>query len=192
MITTIEKYLLNNLTMKYTISLSGRGGDIAIFPITEEQFNYLQENDVESDNMSYDEICEYLEFEDLFSSSEHMVTGAYLSECFISVMSEETGEEVWNSENDGGFTDTEWKDGGIEGSDYLAVEDYVKGEFFTFYLETEEEFNPDKLIPIITEVAEVRDIITSFIYDGNDLSDTKEYSDYWSKGFNYILYKNNW
>jgi hypothetical protein len=191
MITTTEKYLLNNLDMKYTISLSGRGGDIAIFPITEEQFNYLQENDVESDNMSYDEICEYLEFEDLFSSSEHMVTGAYLSECFISVMNEETGEEVWNSENDSGFVDTEWKDGGIEGSDYLAVEDYVKGEFFTFYLETEEEFNPDKLIPIITEVAEVRDIITSFIYDGDDLSDTKEYSDYWSKGFNYILYKNN-
>ena len=191
MITTTEKYLLNNLDMKYTISLSGRGGDIAIFPITEEQFNYLQKNDVESDNMSYDEICEYLEFEDLFSSSEHMVTGAYLSECFISVMNEETGEEVWNSENDSGFVDTEWKDGGIEGSDYLAVEDYVKGEFFTFYLETEEEFNPDKLIPIITEVAEVRDIITSFIYDGDDLSDTKEYSDYWSKGFNYILYKNN-
>jgi len=191
MITTTEKYLLNNLDMKYTISLSGRGGDIAIFPITEEQFNYLQKNDVESDNMSYDEICEYLEFEDLFSSSEHMVTGAYLSECFISVMNEETGEEVWNSENDSGFVNTEWKDGGIEGSDYLAVEDYMKGEFFTFYLETEEEFNPDKLIPIITEVAEVRDIITSFIYDGDDLSDTKEYSDYWSKGFNYILYKNN-
>ena len=72
------------------------------------------------------------------------------------------------------------------------IKNYSKGEFFTFRLETEEEFDPQKLKPVIYEVAEVRDIISGMIYGDDDISDSKEFCDYWSKGFYYIVYENNW
>jgi hypothetical protein len=45
---------------------------------------------------------------------------------------------------------------------------------------------------VIREVAEVRDIISGMIYNDEDISDTMEFSNYWSKGFYYIVYENNW
>ena len=177
--------------MKYTISLSGRGADASLYPLTEDQASELKSMGIEDDVMSMEEIAEYLEIDEIFSSSDHVVTGAYWGEHYITVTNDETGEEIWNSET-GETDDTEWKDGGIKDSSYLVVEDYCKGEFFTFRLETEEEFDPLKLKPVIYEVAEVRDIVSGMIYDGLDISDSKELSNYWSKGFYYIVYENNW
>lgn len=177
--------------MNYTISLSGRGADASIYPLTSEQAQELKEMGIEEDVMSMDEIADYLGVDEIYSSSEHVVTGAYWGEHYITVTNDETGEEIWNSET-GENDDTEWKDGGIEDSSYLVVEDYCKGEFFTFRLEIEEEFDPKKLKPVIYEVAEVRDIISGMIYGDEDISDTKEFSNYWSKGFYYIVYENNW
>ena len=72
----------------------------------------------------------------------------------------------------------------------LTQQDDQKGNFFNYTLETEEEFDPKKLKPVIKEVAEVRDIISGMIYDDNDISDSMEFSNYWSKGFYYIVYEN--
>lgn len=177
--------------MKYIISVSGRGADASLYPLTSDQAAELKSMGVEEDAMSMEEIADYLEVDEIYSSSEHVVTGAYWGEHYITVTNDETGEEVWNSEG-GEIDDTEWKDGGIEDSSYLVVEDYCKGEFFTFYLETEEEFDPQKLKPVVYEVAEVRDIISGMIYGDEDISDTKEFCNYWSKGFYYIVYENNW
>lgn len=177
--------------MKYTISVSGRGADASLYPLTQEQAQELKEMGIEEDVMSMDEIADYLGVDEIFSSSEHCVVGAYYGEHYITVTNDETGEEIWNSE-DFDFEDTGWKDGGIEDSSYLVVEDYSKGEFFTFRLETEEEFDPQKLKPVIYEVAEVREIISGMIYGDEDISDSKEFCDYWSKGFYYIVYENNW
>lgn len=177
--------------MNYTISVSGRGADASLYPLTLEQAQELKEMGIEEDLMSIDEIADYLGVDEIYSSSEHVVTGAYWGEHYITVTNEETGEEVWNSES-GETDDTEWKEGGIVDSSYLVVEDYCKGEFFTFRLEIEGEFNPLKLKPVIYEVAEVRDIISGMIYDEMDISDSKEFSNYWSKGFYYIVYENNW
>lgn len=177
--------------MNYTISVSGRGADSSLYPLTSEQATELKEMGIEEDLMSIDEIADYLGVDEIYSSSEHCVTGAYMGEHYITVTNDETGEEVWNSE-DWDFDETEWVDGGIKDTSYLVVEDYCKGEFFTFRLETEEEFDPKKLKPVIKEVAEVRDIISGMIYDDNDISDSMEFSNYWSKGFYYIVYENNW
>lgn len=177
--------------MNYTISLSGRGADASLYPLTSEQAEELKEMGIEDDVMSMDEIADYLGVDEIYSSSEHVVTGAYWGEHYITVTNDETGEEVWNSET-GENDDTEWKDGGIEDSSYLVVEDYCKGEFFTFRLEIDGDFEPQKLKPVVYEVAEVRDIISGMIYDELDISDSKEFSNYWSKGFYYIVYENNW
>jgi len=177
--------------MKYIISVSGRGADASLYPLTEDQATELVSMGIEEDLMSVDEIAEYLGVDEVYSSSEHVVTGAYFGEHYITVTNEETGQEIWNSDNHE-FEETEWIDGGIQDTSYLVIEDYCKGEFFTFYLETKEDFDPLKLKPVIREVAEVRDIISGMIYAGEDLSDTMEFSNYWSKGFYYIVYKNNW
>lgn len=177
--------------MNYTISVSGRGADASIYPLTEEQAQELKSMGIEEDAMTIDEIADYLGVDEIYSSSEHVVTGAYFGEHYITVTNDETGEEVWNS-NEWDFEDTEWVDGGIPDTSYLVVEDYCKGEFFTFRLETEEEFDPIKLKPVVKEVAEVRDIISGMIYDEVDISDSMEFSNYWSKGFYYIVYENNW
>ena len=176
--------------MKYTISVSGRGADASLYPLTEDQAAELKSMGIEDDLMSMDEIADYLRVDEIYSSSEHVVTGAYWGEHYITITNE-TGEEIWNSET-GENDDTEWKDGGIKDSSYLVVEDYCKGEFFTFRLEIDGEFDPLKLKPVIYEVAEVRDIISGMIYDEVDISDSKEFGDYWSKGFYYIVYENNW
>lgn len=177
--------------MKYTISVSGRGADASLYPITEEQAKELKLMGIEEDVMSIEEIADYLGVDEIYSSSDHCVTGAYWGEHHIAVTNDGTGEEIWNSDS-GEMDETEWMDGGIEGTSYLVVEDYCKGEFFTFRLETEEEFDPLKLKPVIREVAEVREIISGMIYDGVDISESMEFSNYWSKGFYYIIYENNW
>jgi len=178
--------------MNYTISVSGRGADASLYPLTLEQAQELLEMGIQEDLMSMDEISDYLGVDEIYSSADHCVVGAYWGEHYITVTNDETGEEVWNSEGDDDTDDTEWKDGGIEDSSYLVVEDYSKGEFFTFRLETEGEFDPIKLRPVISEVAEVRDLITGMIYDEVDISDSKEFGNYWSKGFYYIVYEKNW
>ena len=99
--------------MKYTISLSGRGADASLYPLTEDQASELKSMGIEDDVMSTDEIAEYLGVDEIYSSSEHVVTGAYMGDHYITVTNDETGEEVWNSE-EWDFEETEWIDGGIK------------------------------------------------------------------------------
>ncbi len=173
----------------YKISLSGKGSECFIFPIDDSQYQKLLEGDVENDKMELDTILEILGVEDIFDS-EISILGAYDGEYYVTV-SDENGNEIWNSETElVDYDDIQWTDVEIEG-DYFVIEDYSKGNFFNFYIDIEDDddFNPNKIGLIITEVAGSRDIITSIKYNEEDLSDTKEYDDYWSKGFYYILKK---
>lgn len=172
---------------KYSISLGGKGAECSLFPLTQEQSQDLIDMGIEKDEMSIDEITDFLGVDDLISSSDRIVTGAYYGDHYISVF-DENGGEVWNSE-EYEYDETDWVDGGLPETDYLVVEDYSKGEFFTFNLEIEEDFDPSKLIPIITEIAESKEIITGFRYDEMDISETAEFGNYWSKGFYYTVYQ---
>ena len=173
--------------MKYKISLGGRGSECFLFRLKEGQADELLESGVEKDEMSIDDISDYLEIESVFDC-ENTVLGAYYGEHYITIEDEE-GNEIFNSDKseENLFEENDWKDGGFEKEDYLVVEDYSKGEFFTFEVECD-EFDVTKLKPIITEVAECRDLITGFYYEGEELE--REFGDYWSKGFYYIVYKN--
>jgi hypothetical protein len=50
-----------------------------------------------------------------------------------------------------------------------------------------ENFDENKLKPIVTEIGERVEIITGFYYNEVDLLNYKEYGDYWSKGITYYL-----
>ena len=173
--------------MKYNIHLGGRGCDSRIFKITDEQYSYLKESGVEEENLSFEEIEEYFQKELLFDDADDYVVGPYLDEVWITV-EDESGSQVFDGDSFGDETtdNSVWESIDSEGENYFVLEDYSKGTFFSFELETE-TFDINKLSFIIKEVAECRDIIVGLKYDGEDISDTKEYGDYWSKGFYYLL-----
>lgn len=169
----------------YKISLGGRGSECFIFPLSEEQYKILLDGDVESEKMQHEDVLEILNVEDVFDADES-VLGVYLDEYYVSVYDEDV--EIWNSESNEVDIDSKWIEDEFNNT-HLVIEDYSKGNFFNFFIETEEEFNPSKLSFLVTEVGQCRDLITSIKYDDIDLSDTKEFDDYWSKGLYYILIK---
>jgi hypothetical protein len=72
----------------------------------------------------------------------------------------------------------------FEEGDYLILESYCKGTFFELELETD-EFDPNKMEPVVVEINERIDILTGIRYNGEELE--FEYGDYDSKGYYYYL-----
>lgn len=178
--------------MKYTISLGGRGAECFLFKLDENQVDELLEMGIEDDEMSIDEISNYLGVESIFC--EDTVLGVYQNEYYITI-SDDQGNVVWNSDDTNVnpdeikdiFEDSEWNNGGFENEHYLVIEDYSKGEFLLFELECD-EFDIKKLKPIISEVAECKDFIVGLYYDDKQLD--CDFGDYWSKGFYFTVYRN--
>jgi hypothetical protein len=173
--------------MKYNISLGGRGSDCRIFRVSDEEFQYLKENGVEEENLEYEEICDYLQKELLFDEADEYVVGPYLDELYL-VVQDEDKNVIFESESmpDDVIDNSVWESCQLEGENYFVIEDYSKGNFFSFEVENE-NFDINKLSFIVKEIAESRDFIVGLKYDGVDLTDTKEYGDYWSKGLYYLL-----
>ena len=177
--------------MKYKIQLGGRGCDIWIHEITEEQKQILKEGNVEVDQMDYDEIAEVLN-RDSVDDIDISYTGVYnrLDSIVIEVKDENdnlvfdsTKTEGWYFDNDT-LMEYEDFDSVHQEENKLLVESYSKGNFFNFELETE-EFDPKKLSPKVVEVGEAIEIITGLYYEGVELE--YEYDDYWGKGYYYHL-----
>lgn len=166
---------------KYKIEISGKGGEYYTYPITEEQKDSLN-NSIVSE--SQEDMCSVLGVDDIISSDNTFVGPYFDSELFSISVYNQNGEVVWESpedfyfENDGEYI--------IEcSSNHFIVEDYVKGTFYSYEIECD-EFDSSKLEPIVTSLADDRfEILSGLIYDGKDLSETKEYVGYWSKGFSY-------
>lgn len=176
--------------MKFKINLSGKGGECYLFPLTDEQLQYLSDNEVENDNMDIDEIQSYLKIEDI-GESNLIVTGPYAeSDTLYITVEDEDGNQIFNSEDDDElldiiFENSNWIGTEYDNQDFLAIEDYVKGNFYSFEIELDEPFEADKLSLVITELAESREIVSNILYDGRELD--KEWGDYWSKGFYFFL-----
>ena len=68
--------------------------------------------------------------------------------------------------------------------DYLLIDDYQKGHFFTYFLEAD-SFDPKLLTPVNTEFIGRYSVITNFKYNGQKID--REWGDTCSKGFTYYL-----
>lgn len=170
---------------KFIISLGGRGGEYFLFPLSEEQREKASILDLK--NTDYESILDLLDVGDVMDTEESYLGAFYDPELFSIMVTPENDMEnvVWVAEDDHSFEDEEYVD--VTKTNHLVVEDYVKGTFFTFEVECE-EFDSTKLVPIVTVIDDF-ELITSFKYDGKDLTDTRQYYDYWSKGFSYYLIK---
>jgi hypothetical protein len=178
--------------MKYKITLGGRGADIYVHRLNEEQHKLLKEGEVEKEKIDMDDIAKILEKE-MVDESDEIYTGVYDNDDIVVQVLNESDEMIFDSLSDEDWTfDVETRDeyenyeSFAEGDDpILFVESYSKGTFFTFEVETDEEFDESKISPIITEIGERFEMITGLCYKGEVLE--KEFDDYWSKGYYYHL-----
>ena len=72
----------------YKIIIGGRGSEIYSFKLNEEQFDTFYNEDVEGDNMEYDDICQILEVESFFDSPEETIMGVYPDALYFRVENE--------------------------------------------------------------------------------------------------------
>lgn len=180
---------------KYKVVLGGRGAEVYVFKLTSEQKQKFVEGEIEKDKMDLETVYEILGIS-FISETDETYSGPYIdSESFIFEVYDEEGKLVWDSynmEKDWDFDqDSRWdnKDGYESVSDdenLLIAEDYTKGNFREFILEIEEDFDPSKLLPMDTEIAERIQIITGIFYDGKRIEQS-EWGDTWSKGLYFYL-----
>lgn len=175
---------------KYTVTLAGRGAEVFVHKIDEEQKSKLKDMNIEEEDtdIDWEKLSEILKV-DNWDYSEETYTGIYTSPTahHIIVMDEED-KIVWESDEEYEMEVSEDEDYiDIYKENVLLIEHSVKGDFKSFVIETEEKFNPLKLTPEITEINESVQIVTGLRYDGVKL-ELDEWGDNWSKGaFFYIF-----
>jgi hypothetical protein len=174
--------------MKYTIQITGEGADNFIFKLSENQRQKLWDADVESGNVDQEEICEILEIETIFETDDNFI-GLYIGENHgehlkITVL-DSSDHPVWESNNQFNFKDFKMIEQYSDG-EYLLIEDFQKGHFFDYTLESDTQFNPDLLsCKIVNLLDGVSQVITQIQYAGVNLD--YDYIDTSSKGFTYYL-----
>jgi hypothetical protein len=171
---------------KYKIIVGGRGGECYIHHIeTNKKITLLSEG-VEDDKMESGQVAEVLGL-DFITDSDEVFLGPYNDpEVYLITVIDENENVVWESDNEHQFQDEEW-DYKYTETDILIVEDYVKGQFYTYELELEQDFDPSKLTALVTELGERLEIITDLVYKGVELNSYKEFGNYWSKGITYYI-----
>jgi len=172
--------------MKYKIIVSGRGSECYVHSIDENQKSKLSDLGIDNSYGEHETISEILDKDDIFET-DTIFLGPYNDpETFIIEVFNENNDKVWSSESNHEFKEEEFEFITAEGN-YLIVDDYTKGEFFNYEIELEEDFDSDKLKPVITEVIDGLDLITKIQYAETDLEVFKDYGGYWSKGITYHL-----
>lgn len=172
--------------MRYKVVVGGRGAECYVHLLEDEQRQRLFESGVEDDNCEPEVISEIVNKNDIFETDDTFLGPFNNPEHFMIQVYNENDDLIWESKNDHEFEDYIFEFV-FEEDKSLIIEDYTKGQFFQYDIELDEEFDPKKLKPIVTEIGERVEIITNFTYNETDLSFFKEYGDYWSKGLTYYL-----
>lgn len=158
--------------MRYKIEIHGRGSEFAIYELTDKQKQSLIDGDVEVDGLSDEEVCEILEISELFE--EETEIGVYPDNVSIFVYDEDE-KIVWNSEKKHIFKNTE-KINSHSDSDYLLIDVYQKGHFFTYHLEAD-NFDSNLLSLVETNYIGKFPVITDLKYNQQPLE--RDFDDYW-------------
>lgn len=175
----------------YKVILGGRGAELYIHTINEEKKQLLKEMDVENENVEvdFDKLSQVLGVES-WDYADETFYGPYdnPSAYHITVL-DENEEVIWQSEEDFYISESESEEDYIfiEKENSLLIEHYVKGTYKEYNLTIDENFDPEKLTPVVVEVNEMVSVIKDLKYDNEEM-EIDEYGDNWSKGaFFHIL-----
>ena len=172
--------------MKYKIQIFGRGGECYIHLLNDDKHEKLFDGGVEQDMIDSQDIADILEKPDVFSETDDIFLGTYTeNHCIHIKVTNENDVVVWESTDDEEF-ETEYEYKFVDDRSLIVLDD-VKGEFFSYDFEIDEEFKSENLKLIVTELGERIELITSVTYNDVDLESFKDYGDYWSKGLTYFL-----
>jgi hypothetical protein len=169
---------------KFTISLHGRGAEINVHNITEEQREKLKHLDL--DNCIFEDVSHILEMKDEFSliESDEIYIGSYPEHSRITVFDEEReivfSEEIENLTLNELISESSSIDE-VYQKNKLYVNDNIKGTFFELVVE-EDSFDVKNLELHFSDI-EGSELITSIKYKDSEL----DFGDYWSKGIVYFL-----
>ena len=192
----MEKKLISDSTqntnnMKYKVILGGRGADVFIHQIDDEQKQKLKEMDVENTSVvvDWDKLNEVLKVENWDYTDESYVGVYPTPEAYYITVFDENDELVFESDQDfymdQGEEDDDYKF--IEKENVLLIEHILKGNFKEYLLDIEEPFNPEKLTFKMLDFNEEVELIVDLKYDNKEL-ELEEWGDNWSKGtYFYIL-----
>ena len=150
---------------KFTISLHGRGAEINVHNITEEQREKLEHLDL--DNCIFEDVSDVLDMEDEFSlvGSDEVYIGSYPEHSRITVFDEEReivfSEEIENlTLNELISESSSIKE--VYQKNKLYVNDNIKGTFFELVVE-EDSFDVKNLELHFSDI-EGSELITSIKY----------------------------
>lgn len=169
----------------YKIIIGGRGSEIYPFKINEEQFDTFYNEDVEGDNIGYDDICQILGVESYFDCPEETIMGVYPNALYLRVENED-GEIIYQTENVD-YDNVEFQDKHCDESLYLFIEDYCKGEHVIYDIPLEDEFEVDKLKLSLTNIGDMIELVIGITYNNDNHNIYKGYGDTSSKGYHYHL-----
>jgi hypothetical protein len=180
------------MSKNFTIILGGSGLDIYIHRISDEQAEKLRELG-ELTGTVHDEIMKILG-KDMPDETEETYVGPFCSPEELSIMIMDDDDEiVYESDGDFEFGDIHDEDNDIKdieiNENTLIITDRVKGNFYSFSLQIEDDVDVTKFSPIITDIGgegDFGELVTGLRYDGVELA--FEYDDYWSKGLSYYLF----
>lgn len=166
------------------MTLGGRGAELYIHQLTEEQKQQLQDMKIEDRDapVDWDKLNEILKTE--WDYTDDMHTGAYDNPTAYHIrVFDENDEEVFSSDDDFFLEEGESEEDYqfVEKENVLVIEHYMKGTFKDYELEIEGEFDPSKITPVVVEINEAISLITDLKYDNKEIENF-EYGDDWSKG----------
>lgn len=175
---------------KYIINVLGKGAECYVHKLTQEQKIKLDEIKTGQGDENPEKVASLLGINDIFDTDEYFLGPYNNSENYSIQVQDENGNTVWETTKDYLFDEVIYRQLYFT-EDVLIIEDYSKGDFYTYDLETEEDFNPKKLSIIVTNLSDVCEIISELNYNETSLLDHKECGDYQSKGLNYVMTSND-
>jgi hypothetical protein len=171
---------------KFTILLGGRGSEVSVHSITEEQKEKLEHLNL--DECAMEDVIHILNFDDESSLIEtnEVYIGVYPEHSRITVFDENNNEVIFNEDVEKLIMEEMISDYTQSNEIYqplkLYVNDYIKGTPFMLDVDGDEPFDIKKLEFNYTDI-EGMEMISSFKYNGVE----SEFGDYWSKGLTYFL-----
>lgn len=171
--------------MRYTVKLGGIGLRFKVIELEKEQFDFLKKSNVEKDEISISDLSKYLNKDlNIIESNFGVSWGNH----YIKVLKNEY--ELWHSDYDEEFDpQDEWINSEMDFKYSLLIIEYKEGEFYSFDLETFEDFTPNNFLRVTQEFSNSNDIIIDLKYQNKTLE--KKYLNTFENNLTvFKLYKN--
>jgi hypothetical protein len=172
---------------KFTIELSGHGEDCFIHKVSDQQFEKFEDKEVEDGEMTLSQVLKVLK-KNSHTETETSVFGPNPDSISLYIK-DEKGSTLFEYEENWEFQSVQNEEGVLfDEPNLLYISESLKGTFYSFTLELENEFDISKLNPILTEVGESVELLTGLIYDGKKLNADDKLIDMEGKGrYNFYL-----